>query len=228
MKIIALFPMRGGSERVKNKNLKIFNGKPLYQHMLNTLLQSDYIKKIVIDTDSEEIKKDIKNNYKNNLKIDIVNRLPELIGGEIPMNKIINHDINLYEEEHFLQTHSTNPNLSLKTLNNSIETYFKNLVNYDSLAGVTELKTRLYTVTGKPINHNPFKLERTQDLESVYEENSNIYIFSKSSFDKKNARIGEKPFFYPINKLESLDIDYIEDFYLAEMANKILYGDSND
>ena len=44
-------------------------------------------------------------------------------------------------------------------------------------------------------NHNPNKLQRTQDLESLYEENSNLYIFSKESFINSNSRIGKKPFY---------------------------------
>lgn len=229
MKVIALMPMRGGSERIKNKNLKLFNGKPLYHHMLKKLLDCHMIKKIIINTDSKEIIKDIERNFIKDIeKIKVVERPLELIGGEISMNRIINYDIDNLDEEYFLQTHSTNPNLSLVTLTEAIKVYFDNLSIYDSLMGVTELKTRLYTEDGKALNHNPFNLERTQDLKSIYEENSNIYIFSKKSFKKTSSRIGITPLLYPINKLESLDIDYIEDFYIAEMANKLLNGEKND
>lgn len=228
-KVVALMPMRGGSERIKDKNLKFFNGAPLYHHMLKKLLKSRFIKEIVIDTDSEEIIENINKFFINDLaKIKIIRRSSNLIGGEVPMNKIIQYDIETLNDEYFLQTHSTNPNLSIETLEDSIKKYFQNLQNYDSLVGVTELKTRLYTKEGNPINHNPFKLERTQDLKTIYEENSNIYIFSKESFKKTSARIGETPFFYTINKLESLDIDYIEDFYIAEIVNKLLEGEKND
>ena len=44
-------PMKGTSERVPNKNLKEFNGKPLYTYVLDTLLRSNLINQVVINTD---------------------------------------------------------------------------------------------------------------------------------------------------------------------------------
>ena len=61
---------------------------------------------------------------------------------------------------------------------------------------------------------------RTQDLEPIYEENSCLYIFSKESFVNNNNRIGNKPFYFTINKLESIDIDYYEDLQIARALYK--------
>ena len=69
MKVIALLPMKGNSERVPNKNLRLFNGKPLYHKIMHTLLSSVYIEKVVVNTDSHFIKKDIEHNFKNNIVI---------------------------------------------------------------------------------------------------------------------------------------------------------------
>ena len=51
-KIVALLPMKAHSERVKGKNFKIFNGKPLYKWILDTLLSTNIIDKVVINTDA--------------------------------------------------------------------------------------------------------------------------------------------------------------------------------
>jgi CMP-N-acetylneuraminic acid synthetase len=134
------------------------------------------------------------------------------------MNEIIAYDLGRLDGEHFLQTHSTNPLLRKETLNAAIETYLRNLKRYDSLFSVTRMHTRFYSSNGAPVNHNPHQLLRTQDLPPVFEENSNFYIFSKSSFfNAGNNRIGLKPQMFEINKLEAIDINDQEDFELAEV-----------
>ena len=114
--------------------------------------------------------------------VTIIDRPEELCGDFVSMNRIIEYDLSQLPGEHFLQTHSTNPLLTVETLNNAIETYFNNLKTNDSLFSVTQWQTRFYWQNGDPVNHNPEELIRTQDLPPVFEENSNFYIFSKSSF----------------------------------------------
>jgi CMP-N-acetylneuraminic acid synthetase len=93
---------------------------------------------------------------------------------------------------------------------------------FDSVFSVTRLQTRLYEENGKALNHDPNVLLRTQDLEPLFEENSNFYIFSKDSFSNTNGkRIGLKPWLFEVNKLEALDIDEEEDFLLAEAVQKL-------
>ena len=53
--ITALMPMKAHSERLPNKNIKIFHGKPLYQAVLDSLIKSRYIKEIIFNTDIELI-----------------------------------------------------------------------------------------------------------------------------------------------------------------------------
>jgi N-acylneuraminate cytidylyltransferase len=216
MRLVALLPMKGISERVANKNMKNFNGAPLYHAVMHSLLASKYIDNVVIDTDSDVIAKDAKKHFGE--RVLIIKRPIEIQGGDVSMNLIIEHDLGKLDGKYFLQTHSTNPLLKTDTIDKAIETYFENLEKYDSLFSVTKVQTRLYDKDVKPINHNPEELLRTQDLEPLYEENSNFYIFSKDSF--KNAskkRIGLNPKFFEVNKLEAVDIDEPEDFILAQL-----------
>ena len=218
MKITAFLPMKAHSERVPAKNIKNFCGKPLYHAVLSTLLQSEYIDKVIINTDSDVIKEDALKNFE---RVVIIDRPEEIQGDFISMNDIIAYDLKQTAGEHFLQTHSTNPLLQSSTINLAIETYFKNLNQFDSLFSVTRLQTRLYWKDGSPVNHNPDKLIRTQDLPPVYEENSNFYIFSKKSFaDAGQSRIGLKPQMFEISKLEAVDIDEPEDWEIAEVLYK--------
>lgn len=215
MKITALLPMKGHSERVPNKNMRLFNGRPLYHCVAEVLESACNVSSFVINTDSLIIAEDALKHFS---KVRIVERPSELCGDFVPMNDIICYDLSVSTGEYFLQTHSTNPLLSVDTLDRAIEEYFAGIASYDSLFSVTRLQTRLYWQSGEPVNHNPQELLRTQDLPPVFEENSNFYFFSKESFAAAgNKRIGLNPKMFEINKLEAVDIDEEEDFRLAEL-----------
>ncbi len=222
-KVIALLPMKGNSERVKNKNLKNFAGKPLYHRVMDTLISSKYIEKVVVNTDSDYIKQDILKNYPETTII--LDRPQAIIGDLVSMNKIIEHDISNVQADFYVQTHSTNPLLTIDSLDHAIETMFKlsEEGSYDSLYSVTKWQTRLYNKDGAPFNHNPKELLRTQDLEPLFEENSNLYIFTKESFkNSENKRIGLHPKMYELDKIEAIDIDKPQDFVIAEALYKLL------
>ncbi|WP_445665607.1 acylneuraminate cytidylyltransferase family protein [Fodinibius sp. AD559] len=213
--INVLLPMKGHSERVPNKNLKEFAGIPLYHAIMEKINNSKYVDTVYINTDSKEIKDDVQSNFSN---VVIIDRPESIQGDHVSMNKIIGYDLSQIDGNYFLQTHSTNPLLQTETLDKAISFYFDNLEENDSVFSVTEWQTRLYWKDGKPINHNPSELIRTQDLTPVFEENSNFYIFSKESYNNAgNKRIGLDPYMYPVNQLESIDIDEPEDFKLAEL-----------
>ncbi len=213
-KVIALLPMKGHSERVPNKNMRLFCGEPLYRKIARTLEGSESIESIVIDTDSETIAEDALSNFK---KVIIHERPRSICGDMVPMNQVIKHDISLLDKDHFLQTHSTNPLLAGDTIEKAVELYFRFLDTNDSLFSVTRLQTRLYWENGKAVNHDPSILLRTQDLPPVFEENSNFYLFSRSSFELAgDQRIGRKPRMFEMDKIEAWDIDDEADFSIAE------------
>lgn len=218
-RITAILPMKGHSERIPNKNMRLFCGRPLYHRIAEVLELAPAIASIVIDTDSEIIARDALKHFK---KVTIIERPLALRGDMVSMNAVIAHDLSVTEGEHFVQTHSTNPLLTQHTLNRAINNYFSGLGSHDSLFSVTRMQTRLYRESGEPVNHNPNELIRTQDLPPLYEENSNFYIFSKNSFSVSgNRRVGLKPMMFTVNKLEAIDIDDEEDFLLAETLFKL-------
>lgn len=216
LEVTALLPMKDHSERVPNKNVRDLSGKPLYHWVLRSLLDSKYVKQVIINTDSDRIAEDALRHFG---RVRIINRPQSIRGDFVSMNNIIAYDLSQTEGEYFLQTHSTNPLLTTSSIDRAIETYFKGLnAQYDSLFSVTRYQVRLYWQDGRAINHNPDELIRTQDLEPIYEENSNIYIFSKTSFTRNNNnRIGLYPQLFELSKLEAIDIDEEDDFRLAEM-----------
>ena len=222
-KIVALLPMKGNSERIPNKNLKLFNGKPLYHIVMNTLISSELISLVVVNTDSKKIKEDIEINFPE--KVLVIDRPKKIQGDSISMNKIIAFDIKKISADIYLQTHSTNPLLSKETIDLSIYKMLECLKGkeYDSIFSVSKIQTRLYDHNTNPINHDYKSLIMTQKLEPIFEENSNLYLFTRKSFsESNNKRIGLKPLMYQTNKYESLDIDNIEDFIFSELLFKSL------
>jgi len=212
MKISAIVPMKGHSERVPGKNLRMLNGKPLFYWIIKELINCGI--SIYVDTDSDDISRAV-NQFFSNAKIIV--RPDELKGDAVSINHILAYDLTQIEGEHFIQTHSTSPLLTAETIKPGIDTYFDNLDEYDSLYSVSEIQARCFTHDGKPVNHNPNELIQTQFLKPVIVENSGFYIFSRNSFKKNKKRIGEKPLLFPIDQYEAIDIDNENDFQIAEI-----------
>ncbi len=215
-KIVALVPMRHYSERVPSKNYRDFNGKPLFYWIIETLCSCNMIEAIYINTDSPVIRGRAPG---INSKVSIVDRPANLCSGETPMNDILLYDVSQVEADYYLQTHSTNPLLMRETIEEAIKRLLSSHTN-DSLFGVTRLQRRLWDQNGCPLNHNPNLLLRTQDLPSVYEENSNIYIFTKEVIQKYKNRVGKNPIMFEIARNEAWDIDGEIDFHIAEILHK--------
>jgi len=212
-KIIALVPMRHHSQRVPGKNYRLLAGKPLYQHIIETLLSVPEIEGVVVDTDSEPIMNGLRRDFP---QVIVLPRPAHLCADAVPMNDILLYDTAQVQADFYLQTHSTNPLLKAATISRAIRTFLAEYPRYDSLFSVTRWQTRLYDQHGRAINHNPTELLQTQDLPPVYEENSCIYIFTRDNLLKRHHRIGECPLMFEIPRLEAVDIDDEEDFVIAE------------
>lgn len=211
-RIVALVPVRHVSERVPGKNYRDFNGKPLFYWILTTLSQCSSIDAIYIDTNSSIVKDGAP---KISEKIAIIDRPTHLCAGETPMNDILLHDISFVEADYYLQTHATNPLLKTETIDRAIQV-FLNSPEHDSLFSVTRLQTRLWDAHGVPVNHDLNVLLRTQDLPPIFEENSNLYIFTKNILQTRKNRLGAKPLMFEIPRHEAWDIDEEIDFRIAE------------
>ena len=212
-RIAALVPMRHSSERVPNKNFRPFHDRPLYHWIVSALLDAPSVGEVVIDTDSPTIRDDAEKHFPS---VRVIERPEHLRDGSIPMNDVLLNTVKQIDADYFLQTHSTNPLLRAQTIERAVRTFLDALPEKDSLFGVTRWQTRFYDAAGKAINHDPSILLRTQDLPPVYEENSNVYIFSRKTLEERGNRIGHKPVLFDINRLESTDIDDEEAFRLAE------------
>lgn len=213
-KIVALVPMRHDSVRVPGKNYRPIAGKPLYHHILETLLACPEISRVVVDTDSPVILDGLAKDFPS---VTALLRPESLRADTIPTNEILMHDTAFAPADLYLQTHSTNPLLRAQTVSAAIRALREVYPAYDSLFGVTRLQTRLWDALGRAINHNPAVLLRTQDLPPVYEENSCIYLFTRETLALKRNRLGERPLMFEIPAEEAWDIDEEIDFTVADV-----------
>jgi CMP-N-acetylneuraminic acid synthetase len=213
MKLAALVPMRHHSQRVPGKNYRPLAGKPLFHHIIETLLAVREINEIVVDTDSDLVMNGLRKNFP---QVKIINRPDVLRADDIPMNDILIYDISQVQADFYLQTHSTNPLLRPETVSRAVQSFLADYPKHDSLFSVTRWQTRLYDQNGKAINHDPSVLIQTQNLPPVYEENSCLYLFTRDNLLKRNHRIGEKPMMFEIDADEAWDIDEELDFQICE------------
>ena len=212
-RIVALLPMKAHSERVPGKNFRPMAGKPLMRWILDALLDVDAITMVVINTDARDLLKEI--GVVDSDRVLIRDRKPHLCGDMVSMNLILEDDIAAAEADLYLMTHTTNPLISGGTIRDAIHS-FDNNDDADSLFSVNRTQTRFYREDGEAVNHDPDNLIRTQDLEPWFEENSCLYLFTRSSFAETGARIGNRPMMYETPPLESIDIDEPHDWFVGE------------
>ncbi|RZK58017.1 MAG: acylneuraminate cytidylyltransferase family protein, partial [Pedobacter sp.] len=119
-RLTAIVPMRHSSERVPGKNYRDFAGKPLFHHVVQTLLDCNQIDQVVIDTDSPIVMEQCAASFPTVL---VLERPEHLKDGAIPMNDVLLNSINQVPSDFYLQTHSTNPILTAATLSAGISKF---------------------------------------------------------------------------------------------------------
>ncbi len=220
-KIAALVPMRHSSERVPGKNYRSFAGKPLFFHVVESLLQCSLVSQVVIDTDSPTVMKLCKEHLP---QVTLLERPEHLRDGAIAMNDVLLNIINQVPADFYLQTHSTNPLLTPETIQKGLEKFMDVYPMYDSLFTVTRRQVRFWDALARPVNHNQNILLRTQDLPPVYEENSCMYLFSKEIIERRHNRVGDRPYLFEMAETEAQDIDVELNFLVAEFLYKHTRG----
>lgn len=223
--ITVFLPCRAGSERVPNKNTKPFAQIEggLLTLKIETLLKAKRIDTIVVSTNDDEVKKIVK---KFDDKIVLDNRPEHLATSATSTDDLIKYVPQIIKTGHVVWTHVTSPFLTAQHYDSAIEKYLKNLdeSTFDSLMSVNKLQTFLWDEKGSiNYNRNEEKWPRTQTLPKLYEINSGIFINSVSNYIKTLDRIGSKPFLFETKGYTSFDIDWPDDFNMAEFIYKHIY-----
>lgn len=224
---VAFFlPTRKGSERVKNKNTKPFAGIEggLVENKVKQLLATKHIDEIIFSS-NDEICMEVAGKYKDS-RLRIIERPNDLCLSTTNLQDLICYVPTVTEAKHILWGHVTTPLCGAEQYDAGIQLYFEKLgEGYDSLVGVTELKNFLLNKEGKLINNTTdIPWPRTQDLEALYPINHTMFLAQREVYTEQKNRIGEKPLLYIMDELHSFDIDWPDDFVIAEIMYKNLYG----
>jgi len=217
--MIIFIPIKEISQRVPGKNFRLIKQVPLYVHFLKKIKNLQ----VFIDTDSEEIIEECKIN-KDLRHVKAYFRKKELSGHKVSVCNLIKNFIieKNIKDKTVCQLHVTSPFLKRSTIDKAVSMLE---LGYDSVVSCNKYQNRLWRKEEYgfcPINHNPIKLEQTQDLPVYYEENSLFYIFKTDNFLKTNSRIGTNPYFYECSYPENIDIDTEDDWQLVELLGRNL------
>jgi N-acylneuraminate cytidylyltransferase len=208
--ITAIVPIKEHSERLPRKNFRKFNGKPLYYWTLKTLDSVEEIDQVIINTDANEVIEDAPKLFDVEVSV-----RPDHLRRDKVTTDIIQYEIRRTKSDIYLHTYCTCPLLTASTISTAIREFVDSDV-HDSLLPVTKHQTRFYDSQFSGINHDPHDICPSQELEPVYEDNGVLYIYTEATFQKTGHRLGRNPLPFEISKHEAIEIDYIDEFEIAE------------
>ncbi len=213
--IKALIPVRAGSVRVKNKNIRPFAGTSLLEIKIKQLKRIKELDGVIVNSENEEMLSIAKSLGAETVKRDVYYSTNTVSPNELYVNiaENFNADIMLF-------ANATNPLISDKTISDSIALY-KELKDYDSLNTVNYVKEFLW-LNGKALNYNPDIKPRSQDLPDIVAINHAVNIINRSLMIERRDIFGYKPYLKVIDKTEATDIDDENDFEFAQFMYKKL------
>lgn len=218
-KVAFFLPTRKGSERVKNKNTRPFAGIEggLVENKVVQLLNTKLIDEIIFSSNDEACIAVAEKHKDSRLKI--IERPNELCLSSTNLQDLICYVPTVTDAEHILWGHVTTPICGAEDYDTGIKLYFEKLeVGYDSLVGVTEFKNFILDKNGKLINNTTnIPWPRTQDLEALYPINHTMFLAKREVYVLQKNRIGTKPLLHIMDELHSFDIDWPDDFTIAEL-----------
>ena len=225
-KITFFLPTRKGSQRVKNKNTRPFAGIEggLMENKLQQLIRTKKIDEIILSTNDEKCMQIAKKFAKECGRLKIIIRPDELCLDSTNLQDLITYVPTITDAQHILWGHVTTPIVNAEEYDKAIDLYQSKLSEgFDSLVGVVELKNFLLNKEGQLINNSTLlPWPRTQDLEALYEINHTMFLAKRNVYVEQKNRVGVKPLLYEMDKMKSFDVDWEEDFTIAEVIYKSL------
>lgn len=213
--IKVLIPVRSGSVRVKNKNIKSFAGSNLLTIKIEQMKRIKGIDGVIVNSNSDEMLK-----LAASLGAEAVKRDEYFASSSVCMNEVYKNMAENSGCDTIIFADATNPLIKDETIEHCIKAYFENLDKYDSLTTVNEIKQFMWQ-DGKPINYDATNKPKSQDLPDIVALNHAISIIPRKLMIEKMDIIGFKPNLFKIDSVEATDIDNEIDFEFAEfMYNK--------
>ena len=208
MKTVAFVPIRLNSQRVAGKNMRLLGNKPLMCHILETLVQVNGVDEVYVYCSDESIIPILPQGVK------FLRRDPSLDSDTTLGKDIYDAFTREVDADWYLLAHATSPFISCQTIEQAVQKVHSG--EADSSFSAERVQTFAW-FEGKPLNYSLDNIPRTQTIEPIYVETSAFFIFSRELWLEKGRRIGDKPHIAVVNHIEGLDIDYPEDFEMAEL-----------
>lgn len=227
-KLGIFLPVRSGSERIADKNTRSFAGFEggLLELKLRQLsaLNADAV--IYLSTDDEKSMEIGRSLNISNLRVE--ERPAHLCKSDTPLSAVIAYVPELIEEEHILWTHVTSPFVVSEDYDKAIKMYFEKMGEYDSLFSAERLYDYLWSENQRKFIN--FEREfgewpRTQDLNPVHKITNAVFLCARETY-LEGDRVGRNPFIYETNSFKSFDIDWMEDFNLADKVFQTVNGNA--
>ena len=219
--VVAFVPCRAGSERVPVKNTRRFAGEAhgLTGIKLRQLQACRSVARIVLST-NDALVIDIARYYAQGPKpIDVIVRPEHLCLSSTSTDDLISYVPSIIPEGAVLWTHVTSPLVGPSEYELMIDAYHRGVAGgtHDSLMSVTELKSFVWNASG-PVNYDRGreKWPRTQALKPLFVVNSAAFIMDARLMRRLDDRIGEMPLLFALGEMISYEIDWEEQFLIAE------------
>lgn len=216
MIVTAVIPIRSGSQRVKDKNLRKFGDTSLMELKIKNLLQVPEIDKVIVNTNSEEAINIVKSHsaYLRGGKLTFHRREEYYASSQCSGSEFFKHLGEVTDTDVFVYSPCTSPFVKPETFSQCIQA-FKNADDCDCIASVSSIKEFLW-LEGKPLNYDPLNAPNSQDLPDVVALNFGVTVVGREDLIKNRNIIGKHPKFVVTSDIEAIDIDTPLDFYVAE------------
>lgn len=206
MKVVAFIPIKLNNERLPNKNILPLGNKPLCCHMLDTLKEVKGIDDIYVFCSDERIVEYLPESVK------FLKREKELDEFTAKHYDIVNSFVSKIDADIYINAHVTNPFIKAETIQKGLDKLLAG--ECDSVCAVSELREHLWR-EGKPFNFTYENPPRTQDLTPLYAE-TGLFMYQKDVFINTGTRYGDKVYLLTLDKVEATDINYPDDYKLAQ------------
>ena len=208
-KVTAVVPVRKGSVRVKNKNLKPFADSTLLEIKINQLRKVFEIDDIVVSSDCEKML-----SIATSLGVQTHIRDEYFASSEASNSEFFENLAKSIDADYIMYSPVTCPLISLETYNDCLSRFKRN-EKIKNLVTVSNVKHHMW-LNGEPLNYNITKSPNSQDLPDIYAVTYGICIISKQDMIKYRNVVTENPTFKVLDEIESVDIDTEFDFMVAE------------
>ncbi|MBM3074594.1 cytidylyltransferase domain-containing protein [Lelliottia sp. RWM.1] len=210
MKIVAFLPAKGSSSRVENKNVKLLDGKPLFLHTLEKLLACDFIDEVYLDTESDYI---IDLASYTNAKI--MKRDISLADNKTDGNKLFLNEVKHVDADIYIQVLCTSPFINPQKILDGINA-IKDTNEFDSAVLIKKEKQYTWSDNKTP-DYDIKSIPNSVDIKDTIIETMGLYIVKKETALQTKRRIGNKPYLIEASVEDSFDVNYEDDFNVANL-----------